>query len=122
MTEPTDTNQASEDELYNIIRTLAYDAMESGVDNSKHGYIYNAIDELLPTAKAAIQSAIRTEKLKLLAEVRERVIGEDYDIPAEMEKVGRDFQKLDAIAKTGGLLNKFKADLRTKLTKLEAEL
>ena len=72
MTNPTETNQGSEEELYNIRRTLAYDAMESGVDNSKHGYIYNAIDELLPTAKAAIQSAIRTEKLKLLAEVRER--------------------------------------------------
>ncbi len=79
---------------------------------------------LPPTSrtKANLRDYIRTEKLKLLAEVRERVIGEDYDIPAEMEKVGRDFQKLDAIAKTGGLLNKFKADLRTKLTKLEAEL
>ena len=30
----------------------------------------------LPEAKQAIQALIRTEKLKLLAEVRERVIGE----------------------------------------------
>jgi len=42
------------------------------------------------------------------------VIGKDFDIPAEMEKVGRDFQKLDAIAKTGSLLNKFKADMRER--------
>ena len=111
----TDTNQASEDELYNIIRTLAYDAMESGVDNSKHGYIYNAIDELLPTAKAAIQSAIRTEKLKLLAEVRERVIGEndrgtitDPDSPS----YGEPYESTMAD----------KNDLRAELTKLEAEL
>ena len=69
---PQDTNQASEDKLGNILRSLAYDAMESGVDNSKHGYTYSDIDELLPTAKAAIQSLIRTEKLKLLAEVREQ--------------------------------------------------
>ena len=102
----TDTNQASEDELYNIIRTLAYDAMESGVDNSKHGYIYNAIDELLPTAKAAIQSAIRTEKLKLLAEVRERVVGEDQP----------------DIGDSSHERNILRREEREALTKLEAEL
>lgn len=111
------TNQASEDELTKIIDKVYLFGMNGGLGYEKFD------NELSPNdAKAAIQALIRTEKLKLLAEVRERVVGEDYDIPAEMEKVGRDFQKLDAIAKTGGLLNKFKADLRTKLTKLEAEL
>lgn len=102
------SNQASKDELENLIR------------NNIHTFAdeYLELDECVD----AIQALIRTEKLKLLAEVGERVIGEDYDIPAEMEKVGRDFQKLDTIAKTGGLLNKFKADLRAELTKMEAEL
>ena len=54
------TNQASEDELDKILRSLAYDAMESGVDNSKHGYTYSVIDELLPTAKAAIKALIHS--------------------------------------------------------------
>ena len=104
------SNQASEDELRAEILTE-----------------FKQVHKLAPAdytenCTNVVMSIIRTEKLKLLAEVRERVVGEDYDIPAEMEKVGRDFQQLDAIAKTGGLLNKFKADLRTKLTKLEAEL
>ena len=112
------TNQASEDELRESIDTLLERWRKiltyKGDGNGDEYYQSDVIDD--------IQEIIRTEKLKLLAEVRERVVGEDYDIPAEMEKVGRDFQQLDAIAKTGGLLNKFKADLRTKLTKLEAEL
>ena len=107
MTEPTDTNQASEDELYNIIRTLAYDAMESGVDNSKHGYIYNAIDELLPTAKAAIQSAIRTEKLKLLDKF-ENDCKYNYTTFGNSEKM----------LQVSGLLKRIEAER----TKLEAEL
>ena len=103
----TDTNQASEDELYNIIRTLAYDAMESGVDNSKHGYIYNAIDELLPTAKAAIQSAIRTEKLKLLDKF-ENDCKYNYTTFGNSEKM----------LQVSGLLKR----IETERTKLEAEL
>ncbi len=104
------SNQASEDELRAEILTE-----------------FKQVHKLAPAdytenCTNVVMSIIRTEKLKLLAEVRKRVVGEDCDIPAEMEKVGRDFQQLDAIAKTGGLLNKFKADLRTKLTKLEAEL
>jgi hypothetical protein len=138
MSNPADTNQASEvlqgdwrqliiadrkrvaleariDELDNILRSLAYDAMESGVDNSKHGYVYGAVDELLPTAKTAIQSIIRTEKLKLLAEVRGRVIGEndrgtitDPDSPSYGEQYESTMADKD--------------DLRAALTKLEAEL
>ena len=109
----TDTNQASED----VLREELADKLEWYSRYRERGQ-----DDDMDRAFDGILALIRTEKLKLLAEVRERVVGEDYDIPAEMEKVGRDFQQLDAIAKTGGLLNKFKADLRTKLTKLEAEL
>ena len=118
------TNQASEDEPIKskVDWSTPYDEWLIPILNRfRYG---GAIEcRAIPSEiQLNIEAIIRTEKLKLLAEVRERVIGEDYDIPAEMEKVGRDFQKLDAIAKTGGLLNKFKADLRTKLTKLEAEL
>lgn len=55
------------------------------------------------------------QALKELEAIMQGVIGEDFDIPAEMEKVGRDFQKLDAIAKTGGLLNNHKSELRKRL-------
>lgn len=133
MTNPTDTNQASEDELRETIERLLRFNCPNGCDGNgsypemsadgewEQGQCQWCFEYGMP-ARDAIQSLISTEKLKLLDEVRERMVGEDYDIPAEMEKVGRDFQKLDAIAKTGGLLNKFKADLRTKLNKLEAEL
>ena len=53
--------------------------------------------------KQVIQSAIRTEKLKLLAEVRERVVGKDN----ELDSNGR---------------YNLKVEQRTALTKLEAEL
>ena len=110
----TDTNQASEDELGNILRSLAYDAMESGVDNSKHGYIYSDIDELLPTAKAAIQSLIRTEKLKLLAEVRERVVGENDYQPGNPAP---DLVEHNRLVRDG-----LRHEQRVALAKLEAEL
>ena len=75
MTNPqTDTNQASEDELDNILRSLAYDAMESGVDNSKHGYTYSVIDELLPTAKAAIKALIHSEVISVLDELGRQAV------------------------------------------------
>ena len=54
----TSLNKDTLEKIDGILRSLAYDAMERGVDNSKHGYIYSAIDELLPTAKAAIQALI----------------------------------------------------------------
>lgn len=78
------TNQASEDELTKAL--LGF----------KGGYGRHSL--------SSIQSLIRTEKLKLLAEVRERVVGED----------------------TPGLTNIMIAAEHAKqlaaLTKLEAEL
>lgn len=64
-----------------------------------------------------LQHLIRTEKLKLLAEVRERVVGEDEEQP--------DFQRLSQVYDTVDLLlerNKLRDDQREALTKLEAEL
>lgn len=104
--------EARIDELDNILRSLAYDAMESGVDNSKHEYVLHIS---LSTAKTAIQSIIRTEKLKLLAEVREQVIGKDC---SDEVSGGSCFDQIYA----NTIKNELKDEQRTALTKLEAEL
>ena len=60
-----------------------------------------------------VMSIIRTEKLKLLDEVRERVVGEDEVPKARPDKLRQSppWQR-----------NQLRNDQRTKLTKLEAEL
>jgi hypothetical protein len=69
------------------------------------------VRQLLPTTKATIQGLIRNEKLKLLAEVRERVVGEnepEFNTPKpELGNMARN------------RLREAQTDL---LTKLEAEL
>ena len=65
MSNPTDTNQASEDELRAAVLTE-----------------FKQVHKLAPAdytenCTNIVMSLIRTEKLKLLAEVRERVVGED---------------------------------------------
>ena len=62
MTNPTDTNQASEDELRAEILT-------------EFKQVYRlAPDDYTENCTNVVMSIIRTEKLKLLAEVRERAI------------------------------------------------
>ena len=62
-----------------------------------------------------IVSLIRTEKLKLLAEVRERVIGEDLPPDVATDSgIGYSRQQF--------AINMGKAGQRTKLTQMEAEL
>ena len=65
------TNQASED-----VDNILFEAIESA-----GSYIYKLTateaDYIQEQAKEAILAIIRTEKLKLLAEVRERVVGGD---------------------------------------------
>ena len=99
MTEPTDTNQASEDELDEQIRLLLQDAM--GDFPTEHLLEYHTNN-----FKQAIQAIIRTEKLKLLAEVRERVVGEDQP----------------DIGDSSHERNILRREERTALNKLEAEL
>jgi len=90
MSNPTDTNQASEDMVDDFYsRPPTYRTKEN------------------------LRIAIRTEKLKLLAEVRERVVGEDEDRNHrynENWKVEVDAQ------------NYLRKEQRTALNKLEAEL
>lgn len=84
-------------------------------------------------AKQAIQSLIRTEKLKLLAEVRERVVGEDEklvipDYPKTDEEGEPLYSKRAAkegrkqVTARYHTRKELRNDQRTELTKLEAEL
>lgn len=61
----------------------------------------------------AIIDVIRTEKLKLLAEVRGRVVGDNEDTQKWEDPIDR--QVADEC-------NQLRAEMRTILTKLEAEL
>ena len=100
-----DTNQASEDELRQSLATLFYD--------DSYEYMLSRPDLFDVGAIDAAVDLIRTEKLKLLAEVRERVVGEDEDTQKWEDPIDR--QVADEC-------NQLRAEMRTILTKLEAEL
>ena len=98
MTEPTDTNQANEDELRDKILTE-----------------FKQVHKLAPAdytenCTNVVMSIIRTEKLKLLAEVRERVVGEDTTYEGHTMNWAVEHH------------NHLRAEQREQLTKLEAEL
>ena len=109
MTNPTDTNQASEDELEQKVDLIVLAGWRYGKQ------------------KEEVLNLIRTEKLKLLAEVRERVVGEDFEPSGFDERYSRQEgdnghithyeTKNDAEA-----INEHQEYQRTELTKLEAEL
>ena len=105
-------NQASEDKLRTLDDILSQAFTDGASDtmwqNDRHV-------EIFATAKKELEAIIRTEKLNLLAEVRERVIGEndrgtitDPDNPF----YGEPYESATAD----------KNDLRAELAKLEAEL
>ncbi len=105
----TDNTQASED-------TLTY-----GVDQGTPGGDYTALSikkgstlyTFVGDEAVAIIDVIRTEKLKLLAEVRGRVVGDNEDTQKWEDPIDR--QVADEC-------NQLRAEMRTILTKLEAEL
>lgn len=97
----TDTNQASEDKLRAEILT-------------EFKQVYKlAPDDYTDNCTNVVMSIIRTEKLKLLAEVRERVVGDNFKNWGELDTDEQAIQDC---------LNRLKDDQRTALTKLEAEL
>ena len=115
---PTDTNQSSDDEPINqhlVCLWQLQDIEETIADASPEELVglYSKLMALSTDITEAVQSAIRTEKLKLLAEVRERVVGEDEDRNHrynENWKVEVDAQ------------NYLRKEQRATLAKLEAEL
>ncbi len=83
--------------------------------------------------KQAVQSAIRSEKLKLLAEVRVRVVGEDEKLvipdypktddegePLYSKRAAKEGRK--QVTARYHTRKELRNDQRTELTKLEAEL
>ena len=99
----TDTNQASEDGLRAAVLTEFKQVHKLAPDD----YTENCTN--------VVMSIIRTEKLKLLAEVRERVVGEDLPPDVATDSgIGYSRQQF--------AINMGKAGQRKELTKLEAEL
>ena len=104
------TNQASEDRL-----TYGVDRGIPGGDNTalsikKGSTLYTFVGD----EAVAIIDVIRTEKLKLLAEVRERVVGEDENM-TELEPYGDRYSTVCD-------RNALRTEQLESLTKLEAEL
>ena len=98
------TNQASEDDL----RERLEERLRSFLDYAEWCG-WKSVEVQGPISD--IEALIRTEKLKLLADVKERVVGEDLPLPEEI------------MAQTGTrLYNKIKSEEREALDKLEAEL
>ena len=120
----TDTNQASEDELYERIEKL-FDLRisSSGADigigfktsRERSGSDRTWVDyEEWLELRQSIESLIRAEKLKLLAEVSERVVGENDYQPGNPAP---DLVEHNQLVRDG-----LRFEQRVELNKLEAEL
>ena len=99
----TDTNQASEGGLdtdTQIMHKIDY------ILYSEHEQPFSKGDALLMLIRNQINAHVRTEKLKLLAEVRERVVGE------EQPDIGDSSHERNILRR----------EEREALTKMEAEL
>ena len=114
MSSQSDTNQASEDDLRESIDALLERWRNiltyKGDGNGDECYQSEVVDD--------IQEIIRTEKLKLLAEVRERVVGEnqhsehkEWDCPCGVTH---------SFTEEWHATNRLRDEQRTALTKLEA--
>ena len=101
------TNQASEDDVRRQINKI-FD--ETRID-------YEGVYE--PRAEELLIDLLRTEKLKLLAEVRERVVGRNQPLPKRGD-VSPDIH-VEVTHRVEGR-NALRAEQLANLTKLEAEL
>ena len=123
-----DTNQASEDkpinqhlvclwQLQDIEETIADASPEELVDQ------HSKLVALSTDITEAVQSAIRNEKLKLLAEVRERVVGEKKDQEYRLIDTEYASTRKEKVYLSDGISrNKLRNEQIAELTKLEAEL
>ena len=124
MTNPTDTNQASEDEKLARLFHDTYERLAPAFSYKTRKASAVPWAEVPPNNKGlmiavahAVNALIRTEKLKLLAEVRERVVGEDKPLQGKYRASG-----LMSYDMTNHYENSLRAEQRAVLTKLEAEL
>ena len=113
------SNQASEDELQIELECLYNCIWYDIADGADRKELW--VKEI----GFVVERLMRTEKLKLLAEVRERVIGEDevfVDLPI-VDGTGKTISIVDRSFTTYMVVkNHLRAEQRTKLTKMEAEL
>ena len=105
----TDTNQASEDEQRTLDDILSQAFTDGASDTMWQDERHI---EIFATAKKELLAIIRTEKLKLLAEVRERVVGSNE---TKYNTHPLTHQLIDEA-------NKLRTEQRAILNKLEAEL
>lgn len=107
-----DTNQASEDVRTELALILGYERQEQHSSEKTRWYDLDEYGNPIEVTKKVdeVIELIRTEKLKLLAEVRERVIGEDVECDGTCD---------DGVCGAKQRLIDFQ---RQQLTKLEAEL
>ena len=127
----TDTNQAGEDELNKTVERLLRFNCPNGCDGNgsypemgsdgewEQGQCQWCFEYGMP-ARGAIQSLIRTEKLKLLAEARERVGQSMPDIAF----LGTSIRVKDNIRDNGYYdgVRDSRLSIEEELNKLEAEL
>lgn len=110
-------NQASEDELDTFMKQLGFfwDSYQSNWRNDgrkQFGIDYD--DSISMQLAKQLLAHIRAEKLKLLAEVRERVIEDNYYQP--------DNPASDLVGHNRLVRDELRFEQRTALAKLEAEL
>ena len=131
----TNTNQASE-ELREAVRDGLANHTGEFVNpwifrnNYSHEELTDMLDDIMAGERLFknLQALIRTEKLKLLAEIRERVVGEDerIDIQSEFDKIDVPHLETDKYPGLDGVRqasrNIYRNHQRAELTKLEAEL
>ena len=108
MSNPTDTNQASEDELQRELERLYKCVVYDLIDDVDRKEVW------IKEVGIVVKALIRTEKLKLLAEVRERVVGENDYQPGNPAP---DLVEHNQLVRDG-----LRFEQRVELTKLEAEL
>ena len=135
MSDNLDTNQASEGELKVLLESNGwkfYEELNGFRKESKYTIPMFSTDQQANydelsagnyyELKQVIQSAIRTEKLKLLAEVRKRVVGEKdkYNDTYEPDAKRREYKVWQNRVYVSR--NELRNEQQTELAKLEAEL
>ena len=103
------TNQASEDELRDAILT-----------EFKQVYKLAGSGDYTENCTNVVMSIVRNEKLKLLAEVRERVVGENQH--SEHKEWDCPCGATHSFTEEWHATNRLRDEQRTALAKLEAEL
>lgn len=117
---PTDTNQASEDDLKLYLHEMHQRIMGDydGDPYEEHPYQDESKSYFWEDEAKNLSELIRTEKLKLLAEVRERVVGEDE----KLHYINADADPDDYLVSERKARNALRAEQLEMITKLEAEL